>query len=66
MPEQIIEIKDSEGNIIGSFPATVFPLKVTTNTMSATNKEYTLSVNYFKDPVSKVKDKTKITGMQLS
>lgn len=66
MPEQVIKITDADGNVIGQFPATVFPLKVTTDTMTVTNKEYTLSVNYFKDPVTKTKDKSKITGMQLS
>jgi len=66
MPEQLIEIKDSNGKIIGKIEASCFPLMVTTNTTTATNKKYTLSVNYWKDPVTKEKDKEKITGMQLS
>lgn len=66
MPEQLIEIRDSKGNVIGKIEASSFPLYVTTDTTTATNKRYTLNVNYLKDPVTKERDKSRITGMQLS
>lgn len=66
MSNQIIEIADSNGNIVAKVDATCFPLFVTTDTITTTAKKYILSVNYLKDPATKEKDKTKITGMQLS
>jgi hypothetical protein len=63
MKTEII-LEAADGSMVGIFTGDMFPLKMTMDTTSATDKVYTLAINYKKENGKKNFDKP--TGAQLS